>query len=489
MEASSGTKPAKKLVTRSYWLALPAALSLLSLLSLGYLTSFTPVTVIDGEDVLRVRTRQTTVAGVLREAGITLMPEDIVRPDLDAPLNHNDAIIVRRARTVQVSVDGEMPRWVRTQRAYGAEVLQDLGYTLSVNDAIAVEGRTDDSLPSIPQTRSANRRNSAPLASLTDAVIQYRRAVPVTIQEVGGPRQSIKTAARTVGEALLQAGFLVYLADKVSPDLGAPLKPDMLITVERAKPVTVWVDGRMLRTRTRHETVADVLAEMNILLLEQDYTLPALDAPIAAGSEIRVVRRARDLQIAHDYIPFNTLWEPDPELELDTQVLAQEGARGVRERRYIVTLEDGLEVKRQLVADFTAQSPQPRVYKYGTKVVIRTLDTPQGPVQYWRKIRMLATSYSASTSGVPRSAPWYGRTRCGLPMRFGIVAVDPRLISLRTNVYVPGYGMGIACDTGGAIIGKRIDLGYDDDNLKLWYRWVDVYLLTPVPSQIRYRLE
>jgi uncharacterized protein YabE (DUF348 family) len=489
MEASSGTKPAKKLVTRSYWLALPAALSLLSLLSLGYLTSFTPVTVIDGEDVLRVRTRQTTVAGVLREAGITLMPEDIVRPDLDAQLNYNDAIIVRRARTVQVSVDGEMPRWVRTQRAYGAEVLRDLGYTLSVNDAIVVEGRTDDSLPSISQTRSADRRKPAPLASLTDAVIHYRRAVPVTIQEVGGPRQIIKTAARTVGEALLQAGFLVYLADKVSPDLGAPIKPDTLITVERAKPVTVWVDGRMLRTRTRHETVADVLAEMNILLLEQDYTLPALDAPISAGSEIRVVRRARDLQIAHDYIPFNTLWEPDPELELDTQVLVREGARGVRERRYIVTLEDGLEVKRQLVADFTAQSPQPRIYKYGTRVVIRTLNTPQGPVQYWRKIRMLATSYSASTSGVPRSASWYGRTRCGLPMRFGIVAVDPRLISLRTNVYVPGYGIGIACDTGGAIIGKRIDLGYDDDNLKLWYRWVDVYLLTPVPSQIRYRLE
>jgi len=191
MEASSGTKPARSLATRSYWLAVPAALSLLSLLSLGYLTSFTPVTVIDGEDVLRVRTRQTTVAGVLREAGITLMPEDIVRPDLDAPLNHNDAIIVQRARTVQVSVDGEMPRWVRTQRAYGAEVLQDLGYTLSVNDAIVVEGRTDDSLPSTPQTRSADRRNSAPLASLTDAVIRYRRAVPVTIQEVGGPRQSI----------------------------------------------------------------------------------------------------------------------------------------------------------------------------------------------------------------------------------------------------------------------------------------------------------
>jgi len=75
-------------------------------------------------------------------------------------------------------------------------------------------------------------------------------------------------------------------------------------------------------------------------------------------------------------------------------------------------------------------------------------------------------------------------------MRHGIVAVDPRVINLRSEVYVPGYGVGLAGDTGGAIKGKRIDLGYDDDNLKLWYRWVDVYLLTPVPpaSRIDYTL-
>jgi len=102
---------------------------------------------------------------------------------------------------------------------------------------------------------------------------------------------------------------------------------------------------------------------------------------------------------------------------------------------------------------------------------------------------MLATSYSASTAGTPKSSPWYGRTRTGMKMRFGIVAVDPRMINLRSQVYVPGYGAGYAGDTGGAIKGRRIDLGYDDDNLVLWYRWVDVYLLTPVPGQIKYVLE
>jgi len=74
-------------------------------------------------------------------------------------------------------------------------------------------------------------------------------------------------------------------------------------------------------------------------------------------------------------------------------------------------------------------------------------------------------------------------------MGYGIVAVDPRVINLHSRVYVPGYGIGIAGDTGGAIRGRRIDLGYDDDSLVLWYRWVDVYLLTPVPDRIDYILD
>jgi 3D (Asp-Asp-Asp) domain-containing protein len=101
---------------------------------------------------------------------------------------------------------------------------------------------------------------------------------------------------------------------------------------------------------------------------------------------------------------------------------------------------------------------------------------------------MLATSYSASTAGVSPTNPWYGRTATGMQMRNGIVAVDPRVIDLRSKVYVPGYGVGIAGDTGGAIKGRRIDLGYADEDLVLWYRRVDVYLLTPVPAVIDYRL-
>jgi 3D (Asp-Asp-Asp) domain-containing protein len=121
---------------------------------------------------------------------------------------------------------------------------------------------------------------------------------------------------------------------------------------------------------------------------------------------------------------------------------------------------------------------------YGTRIVVRQLETPEGPISYWRKVRMLATSYNAPTAGKPLDHPQYGITRLGWRARKGIVAVDPRVVALGTKVYVPGYGVGTAADTGSAILGRHIDLCYDDDNLVLWKRWVDVYLLEPVaPSE------
>jgi 3D (Asp-Asp-Asp) domain-containing protein len=101
---------------------------------------------------------------------------------------------------------------------------------------------------------------------------------------------------------------------------------------------------------------------------------------------------------------------------------------------------------------------------------------------------MHATSYTAATSGKARSHPYFGITFTGMQAGFGIVAVDPKVVNLRSKLYVPGSGPGIAGDTGGRIKGLRIDLGYDESNLVLWYKWVDVYLLDPPPSadQIHY---
>jgi 3D (Asp-Asp-Asp) domain-containing protein len=44
-----------------------------------------------------------------------------------------------------------------------------------------------------------------------------------------------------------------------------------------------------------------------------------------------------------------------------------------------------------------------------------------------------------------------------------VVAVDPAVIPLGTRLSIPGYGQGVAADTGGAIIGARIDLWFSSN--------------------------
>ena len=466
---------------RSSWLAVPIVLGLLSLLTAGYLGTFTSATIVDGGRPTQIRTHQNTVGAALREAGVQTVPEDLVSPGLDQPLNHNGQINIQRAKLVRVQFDGQEPKLVRTQRLNGPEILAELGVPIGVNDFLSVKGALADNL--LPLLPNASGKPAAELF--------FRKAVPISIVEQANTRPVlVNTSARTVGEALMQAGHLIYLADTITPPSNALVTPNMQIAIVRAKPVSVVVDGRRIRTRTHQQTVGQLLAEMNVVLFDQDFARPSLDTPVTSDTEVRVVRVTHEIEVQQDFIPSETRWEPDPATEIDNEFVGQEGSPGVREMRTLVSYEDGNEVKREMVADFQARDPQPKIYKYGTQIVLRTLNTPSGPVTYWRKIRMLATSYSASTAGVSRSVAWYGKVRCGFEMRRGVVAVDPNVVSLNTMVYVPEYGVGHACDTGSAINGNRIDLGYGDDDLQLWYRWTDVYLLSPAPSpgEIDYRL-
>ena len=72
---------------------------------------------------------------------------------------------------------------------------------------------------------------------------------------------------------------------------------------------------------------------------------------------------------------------------------------------------------------------------------------PQAPRAY--KLKVDAVAYSLP-----------GSTALGVPVRKGVVAVDPKLIPLGTKLHVPGYGPGLAADVGYAIKGRIIDLWF-----------------------------
>ena len=92
---------------------------------------------------------------------------------------------------------------------------------------------------------------------------------------------------------------------------------------------------------------------------------------------------------------------------------------------------------------------------------------------YTDSIQVRATAYT------PYDAGCNGITATGAKATKGIVAVDPSVIPLGTKVYIPGYGVAIAADTGGAIKGNRLDVCYDSlsDALQWGVKTVEVYIL------------
>ncbi len=170
-------------------------------------------------------------------------------------------------------------------------------------------------------------------------------------------------------------------------------------------------------------------------------------------------------------IPKNVIKKDDPNSEIGTETIINSGRNGEKKITTTTTLYDGQEYSTDTSSQIIS-SPEDEIIAEGTKIVWRAINTPQGQIRYWRKIHVWATQYDSHCLGCDE---W---TATGLRQGKGVIAVDPSVIKLGTHVYIPGYGLAIAGDTGGAVIGNRIDVGFEDTRTSGWYsHYVDIYLL------------
>ncbi len=477
--------------------ALLLAALLLAGLAYGFLRSAARVTVTVDGMAATVYTHLDSVADLLADMQLELRVEDRLLIAPETPLRSGLVVEIQRARPVLLDVDGRVSL-IHTQATSLQEALSQRNLAAGSQDLVSIDDQPaalDAALPPVAIGRGRNLPGLPGVypwrgTQIQPVAIAVRHAAPLTVQ-VGNLEWSTWSTASTVGEALATLGMVFYEGDRVQPGLGAPLGAGhSRVVIERSKPVGIATAEHSLRTRSRGATVADLLAENSLLLTGFDRVEPGLDTPLSSDMAVRITRVQHLFEIEEQVTPYESVWEADPELEIDSQRLEQEGVNGITRQRYRVILEDSQPITRTLDDTWLAQAPVTRVNMYGAKIVPRELDTPSGPLTYWRKIRMFATSYTAADAGTPVDSPWYGITRTGMRAGYGVVAVDPGVVRLYTQLYVPGYGQAVAGDTGGGVDGRWIDLGYEVGQAARWGRCVDVYLLgSPPPSyQITYRL-
>jgi len=433
---------------------------------------------------LHAEGQYSTIADVIKAAGVTLRPEDIVVPDRDQIPDSKSPISVVHAREIVLLIqgdsthpqgDGEGSRTIWSQQDHLASFLAELGEVIQPGDQILADNRL------------ISEQEFADVLLVSQVEIVRHKAI--TIRE-NNQETALVTSARSVGGALLEAGIRLAAADVVKPPLRNWLSSGSVIEVQRSIPLTVKVDGQVVSSHTHHREVMSVIDELGITLEGKDYTIPDLAASLEAQDQIEVVRVREEYEFSDEIIPFDSVTQLTNEIEIDQIAVIQSGVPGILRRRTLVQSENGVEVSRFPAGESIAQQPINEVVGYGTNIIVRTVDTPDGALEYWRVVPMRVTAYSAATSGKERSHPTYGITASGVPAGFGVVAVDPTIVPFRSYVYVPGYGTGFAGDTGGGVKGRFIDLGYDDGQIVTWNGYVDVYYLTPVPpdDQINYIL-
>ncbi len=288
----------------------------------------------------------------------------------------------------------------------------------------------------------------------------------------GITEKSFWTWHQTWAGALQQAGVKVSRHDRLSRRLTSAVTTPLKIW--RGIRVTVVTEHHRYGRWSHRYRVGAILAGLDVRLHPLDVVDPGPRHRVLDGTIIRVIRRHYTTESQLVSVAYSTQYQPDPSLYVGQRELLQAGHPGsVRNSRRLLWANNQV-VATDVLASQVVTPPQSQIVAYGTK---NSIDRGSGVVYFTREINMVATAYW------PNPAWSNGITALGLPARYGVVAVDPRVIPLGTRLYIPGYGFAIAADTGSAIQGDRIDLCYNTGWQAQDYgvQSVQVFVVAPAP--------
>lgn len=297
--------------------------------------------------------------------------------------------------------------------------------------------------------------------------IEYKTAKKVTLTVDGQP-ETMYTTAINVGQLLNELDIEINEFDKVSHEAREVIVENMEITIDRAFEIKVVDGGKASSYWTTKTSVKQFLQENDIELDRLDKIEPALNEQIDAKTTISITRVVKFEKEIEEEIAFEVEERNDPSLEKGKTKVLQEGKKGLAKRTYEITTENGEEVDRKMLKETIIEKPVKKVVAVGTKQIASSSSAE--PAGKGKVMIMEATGYGADCRGCS------GITATGINIKknpnIKVISVDPNVIPLGSRVWVEGYGVAIAGDTGGAIKGNRIDvlLPSEDYARKHWGR-------------------
>lgn len=213
---------------------------------------------------------------------------------------------------------------------------------------------------------------------------------------------------------------------------------------------------RALYEQPGHDPLAVLLGAQSL-----DEAVAGLDGlSRAAGQSNRIVEQARVARKRLAGLAARLDARSAELVRLSAETEARAGALATEaagRQSFIATLRQRLGVNAAKVASIERQA---RAAQVRTAAVAATAPAPQlAPVEVAEPL--IATSSAPGTLTVTSTGyALRGRTATGIQTAPGVVAVDPSVIPLGTRMSIPGYGIGIAADTGGAVQGNTIDLWF-----------------------------
>jgi len=222
--------------------------------------------------------------------------------------------------------------------------------------------------------------------------------------------------------------------------------------------------------------VGELLKERGTLPGEHDVVVPPLDAPLSDGLEVDLGVVEKRTETARKKVARERRTVYTDTLGAGEILDVDAGEDGFGEFTTESYTLNGVTAFEKILQTKWERKPRAAVVYEGTSNRDKIYRMPK---RY--KVRKALTLESTAYYPGPEDTGAYadGLTATNQRAGYGVAAVDPRVIRLKTPLYIEGYGFAWAADVGGAIKGRRIDLCFDtyEEAVRYGRKDVQVYIL------------